>query len=105
MKGNFTNLEIGYLASNLAPEMVVRVNKEGNVSLKHMSNPGVQFVLYRHDDGIIIRRRIKSKCPQGAGHILNNGKGFLSVEGATAYFKQYMAKYPKNLVQSYNIKW
>lgn len=101
MKGNFTNLEIGYIAANLAPEMVVRINKSGNIAVKHRSNPGVQFVIYRHDEGIIIRRRIDTKSPCGVGHVLNNGKGFLSVTDLVKYFKGYMSKYPTHLVKAF----
>lgn len=98
MKSNFTNLEIGFIASNLAPEMVVRINKSGNISLKHFTNPGVQFVVYRHTDGLRLRRRIDTKSPFGVGHGMNNDKPFLSIHELVAYFKQYMAKYPQNLV-------
>lgn len=101
MKGNFTNLEIGYIAANLAPEMVVRINKSGNIALKHRSNPGVQFVIYRHDEGMIIRRRIDTDSPYGVGHVLNNGKGFLSVQDLVRYFQRYMAKYPSHLVTAF----
>jgi hypothetical protein len=101
MMTNFTNLEIGYIAANLAPEMVVRINKNGNIALKHRSNPGVQFVIYRHDNGLIIRRRIDTKSPWGVGHVLNNGKGFLSAQDLVKYFKGYMAKYPEHLVKAF----
>lgn len=99
--GNFTNLEIGYIAANLTPEMTVRVNKNGNIALKHKSNPGVQFVIYRHADGLILRRRIDTDSPFGVGHALNNGKGFLSVHELVQYFKGYMSKYPTHLVTAF----
>lgn len=98
MKSNFTIPEIGYITSNLAPEMTVRINKNGNITLRHRTNAPVQFVLYRHDRGLIIRRRIDNRNPCGVGHEMNNNKPFLSVHEAVAYFKQYMAKYPQNLV-------
>ena len=101
MKNNFTIPEIGYVAANLAPEMVVRINKSGNIALRHKSNPGVQFVIYRHDRGLIIRRRIDTKSPFGVGHEMNNNKPFLSVVDLVQYFKSYMDKYPKNLVTAY----
>jgi hypothetical protein len=101
MKSNFTNLEIGYIAANLAPEMVVRINKAGNIAIKHKSNPGVQFVVYRHDEGLIIRRRIDTDSPYGVGHVLNNAKGFLSVKELVKYFKTYMASYPSHLVTAF----
>lgn len=101
MKHNFTNLEIGFVASELAPEMVVRINKSGNIALKHVSNPGVQFVIYRHDDGLKLRRRIDTTSPFGVGHGMNNDKPFLSVHELVSYFKGYMAKYPENLVKQF----
>ena len=101
MKTNFTNLEIGYIAANLAPEMVVRINKSGNIALKHRSNPAVQFVVYRHDRGIIIRRRIDTNSPYGVGHEMNNNKPFLSVVDLVNYFKGYMRKYPTHLVKAF----
>jgi hypothetical protein len=101
MTKNFTNLEIGYVAANLAPEMVVRINKSGNIAIKHRSNPGVQFVIYRHDRGIILRRRIDTDSPYGVGHEMNNNKPFLSVAEVVDYFKSYMAKYPKNIVTAF----
>ena len=101
MKQNFTNLEIGYIAANLAPDMVVRINKCGNIALKHISNPAVQFVIYRHDRGIIIRRRIDTDSPYGVGHEMNGNKAFLSVVDLVQYFKSYMAKYPSHLVTAF----
>lgn len=101
MKNNFTIPEIGYVAANLSPEMVVRINKSGNIALRHKSNPGVQFVIYRHDRGLIIRRRIDTKSPFGVGHEMNNNKPFFSVVDLVQYFKYYMEKYPKNLVTAY----
>lgn len=101
MKSNFTNLEIGFIAASLAPEMVVRINKSGNISLKHRSNPGVQFVIYRHTDGLRLRRRIDTTSPFGVGHGMNNDKPFLSVHELVAYFKGYMAKYPTHLVKAF----
>ena len=101
MTKNFTHLEIGYVAANLAPEMVVRINKSGNIAIKHRSNPGVQFVIYRHDRGIILRRRIDTDSPYGVGHEMNNNKPFLSVAEVVDYFKSYMAKYPKNIVTAF----
>ena len=101
MTKNFTNLEIGYVAANLAPEMVVRINKSGNIAIKHRSNPGVQFVIYRHDRGIVLRRRIDTDSPYGVGHEMNNNKPFLSVAEVVDYFKSYMAKYPKNIVTAF----
>jgi hypothetical protein len=99
MNCNFTNPEIGYIAAQLAPEMVVRINKNGNISIKHRTNPKVQFVVYRHDRGLVLRRRIDTKSPYGVGHEMNNNKPFLSVIDLVGYFKSYMAKYPKNLVK------
>ena len=101
MTKNFTNLEIGYVAANLAPEMVVRINKSGNIAIKHRSNPGVQFVIYRHDRGIILRRRIDTDSPYGVGHEMNNNKPFLSVAEVVDYFKSYMAKYPKTIITAF----
>ena len=98
MKSNFTNLDIGYITSHLAPEMTVRVNKCGNIAIRHRSNPPVQFVVYNRLTGMIIRRRIDTDDPHGVGHVLNNGKGFYSSEELVKYFKGYMEKYPKNLV-------
>ena len=101
MKCNFTNPEIGYITANLSPEMVVRINKSGNIALRHKSNPGVQFVIYRKDRGLIIRRRIDTDSPYGVGHEMNNNKPFLTVIGLVEYFKGYMEKYPKNLVTAF----
>ena len=101
MKTNFTNLEIGYIAANLAPEMTARINKNGNIALRHKTNPGVQFVIYRHDRGLIIRRRIDTDSPYGVGHEMNNNKPFLSVVDLVDDFKGYMSKYPQNLVTAF----
>ena len=101
MKGNFTLPEIGYVTANLAPEMNVRINKNGNIALRHKSNPGVQFVVYRHDRGLILRRRIDTNSPFGVGHEMNNNKPFLSVVDLVQYFKSYMAKYPQNIVKAF----
>ena len=101
MKNNFTNLEIGYITANLAPEMTTRINKCGNIALRHKSNPGVQFVVYRHDRGIIIRRRIDTNSPYGVGHEMNNNKPFLSVVDLVNYFKGYMRDYPQNLYTAF----
>lgn len=98
MKNNFTSLEIGYITSSLAPEMTVRINKCGNISLRHRDDKGVQFVIHRHEDGLKLRRRIDSNSPYGVGHYLNNERPFLSVHELVRYFKDYMTKYPKNVV-------
>jgi len=98
MKSNFTQMEIGYVVANLAPEMNVRLTKSGNITLRHRTNAPVQFVFYRMFDGLYIRRRIDTKNPLGVGHAMNNGKPFLTIVDAVAYFKKYMAKYPKNVV-------
>lgn len=101
MKSNFTNLEIGYVVANLAPEMNVRLTKSGNITLRHRTNAPVQFVFYRKTDGLYLRRRIDTDDPHGVGHNMNNDKPFLSIEYAVAYFKKYMAKYPKNVVTKF----
>lgn len=98
MESNFTQMEIGYVVSNLAPEMNVRLTKSGNITLRHRTNAPVQFVFYRHTDGLYIRRRIDTNDPCGVGHAMNGGKPFVSVHDAVHYFKGYMEKYPKNLV-------
>jgi hypothetical protein len=101
MKGNFTLPEIGYVTANLAPEMNVRINKNGNIAIRHKSNPGVQFVVYRHDRGIVLRRRIDTDSPYGVGHEMNNNKPFLSVVDLVNYFKGYMRDYPQNLYTAF----
>lgn len=102
MKSNFTQMEIGYVVANLAPEMNVRLTKCGNITLRHRTNAPVQFVFYRMFDGLYIRRRIDTKNPFGVGHAMNNGKPFVSVNDAVEYFKKYMAKYPQNLVKRFS---
>ena len=101
MKTALTSLEIGFITAELAPEMTVRINAYGNLALRHKSNPAVQFVIYRHADGLRLRRRIDTDSPFGVGHGMNNDKPFLSVHELVAYFKGYMAKYPKNLVTAF----
>lgn len=94
-------MEIGYVVANLSPEMNVRLTKSGNITLRHRTNAPVQFVIYRHDRGIVLRRRIDTDSPYGVGHEMNNNKPFLSVVDLVQYFKSYMAKYPQNVVTSF----
>ena len=101
MKTNFIFFLFCYIAANLAPEMTARINKNGNIALRHKTNPGVQFVIYRHDRGLIIRRRIDTDSPYGVGHEMNNNKPFLSVVDLVDYLKGYMSKYPQNLVTAF----
>lgn len=98
MKSNFTQMEIGYVVANLAPEMNVRLTTSGNITMRHRTNAPVQFVFYRKTDGLYLRRRIDTNDPCGVGHNMNNDKPFLTIVDAVAYFKKYMAKYPKNVV-------
>lgn len=98
MKNNFTQMEIGFVVANLAPEMNVRLTTSNNITMRHRTNAPVQFVFYRKEDGLYLRRRIDTTSPWGVGHVMNNGKPFLTIVDAVAYFKKYMAKYPKNVV-------
>lgn len=98
MKSNFTNPEIGYIVAALSPEMNIRVNKSGNIAIRHRSNPAVQFVIYRKPRGLVLRRRIDTSSPYGVGHEMNNNKPFLTILDLVEYFKGYMEKYPQNVV-------
>lgn len=100
MKTNFTNSEIGYIASAFAPEMNVRINKAGNIILRHIDSSLVQFTIRRHDNGIKIRREVKPSwfvTSKSIGHYMNNNKPLLSVAEVVDYFKSYVEKYPENI--------
>lgn len=98
---NFTPKAIGLITANLSPVMTVRINKSGNISLRHYKGAEVQFVIYNRPNGYYIRRRIDTKNPYGVGHVLNNEKPFESIADLVDYFKDYMSKYPSHLVKAF----
>ena len=100
MTHNFTNPEIGYIAANIGPDMITRVNKAGNIEVRSDIDPKVYFNIYRQDRGIVIRRRLEN--PLGRhynqnGHYLNGNKPFSTLKDAVKYFKNYVRKNPQNV--------
>ena len=96
----FTNAEIGTIASEMGADMNLRISPNGNPILTHRQTKGnnVIFSIYKHRDGIIIRRRLGYENPFGSGNVLNGGKPFADVNTAMAYFKKYKAKYPNSII-------
>lgn len=96
----FTNSEIGVIANKMGTDMTMRISPAGNPIVKHRETEGnnVIYSFYKHDEGIIIRRRKGYKNPFGSGHILNAGRPFTNVNSAMAYFSRYKEKYPSALI-------
>lgn len=97
---NFTRAELGIIAENMGNDMTLRMSPKGNPILTNRNTSGnnVIFVLYKKDNGIIIRRRLGYENPFGSGNILNGGKPFLNIVDAMRYFKAYKAKYPNSII-------
>lgn len=96
----FTKAEIGTIATEMGNEFALRMSPKGNPIITHRNTRGnnVIYVLYKHADGIIIRRRLGYANPFGSGHVLNGGKPFASVADAMRYFKNYKEKYPNAII-------
>jgi hypothetical protein len=96
----FTPNEIGTIASKMGNEFSLRMSPHGNPILTHRETSGnnVIYVLYKHKDGIIIRRRLGYANPCGSGHVLNGNKPFTDVNKAMDYFVSYKKKYPNAII-------
>lgn len=104
MKSLFTDKEIASLAKTIEPnhDLSLRINKCGNIDVKHALANEIHFVFYKRKDGFFIRRRIGvyRGCWQHGG-IMNGGKHFSTMKEMNDYFSRYMEKYPEHLIYSY----
>ena len=58
MKSNFSNGSIGYIVSNLEPNYVARVNKAGNITVKHKDGKEY-WTLYYQKNGKYLWRHFE----------------------------------------------
>ena len=96
----FTPNEIGTIASEMGNEFAMRMSPMGNPIVTHRKTMGnnVIYSFYKHNDGIIIRRRLGYSNPYGSGHVLNGGRPFSNIKDAMSYFKTYKAKYHNAII-------
>ena len=97
---NFTDKEFGIIAKGMGEDFNMRITNMGNPILTNRKTIGnnVIFVFYKHEDGILIRRRLGYSNRFGSGNVLNGAKPFANVNLAMKYFAKYVKKYPNSII-------